>query len=92
MFGSSWHLDRALFDESLRDAVRDICSKQVETNKSSSSVIKARFVSVNKQEGMWSVYADDLESGTTNCYHSKWVVDATGRKAMVARKVIKFTV
>jgi hypothetical protein len=85
-FGSDWHLDRAMFDESLRDAVRDVCKDKV-TARIPSAVVKARFTSVEKQAGIWYSYAEHLDSRGMDCYRSKWLIDATGRKAMVACKV-----
>ena len=85
-YGSGWHLDRALFDESLRDAVRDACNK-TSSDCVTSGMIRGRFISVEKQDGIWFVHTEHLDSRTTNCYRSKWVVDATGRKAVLARKV-----
>ncbi|KIM80114.1 hypothetical protein PILCRDRAFT_822629 [Piloderma croceum F 1598] len=85
-YGSGLHLDRALFDESLRDSVRDGCCK---TNSDCvpSRMIRERFISVEKQDGTWSVHTEHLDTHTLNCYRSKWVVDATGRKAVLVRKL-----
>lgn len=89
-YGSGWHLDRALFDESLRDAVRDGCDK-TNGNFVPSRLTRERFVSVEKQDGVWSVHTEHVDTGTANCYHSRWVIDATGRKASLSRKVSIFT-
>lgn len=86
LYGSGWHLDRAVFDESLREAIRDVC-KKTNDNPLPSRIIRERWIFVEKQDIMWSVHTEDLVTGTANCYRAKWVVDATGRKASVAKKV-----
>ncbi|KAF9504780.1 hypothetical protein BS47DRAFT_1374356 [Hydnum rufescens UP504] len=74
-YGSGLHLDRALFDQSLRDACCETNSDCVP-----SRMIRERFISVEKQDGTWSVHTEHLDTRTSNCHRSKWVVDATGRK------------
>lgn len=85
-YGSGWHLDRALFNESLRDAVRDGCDK-TNGNCVPSRMTRERLVSVEKRDGVWSVHTEHVDTGTTSCYQSRWVVDATGRKASLSRKL-----
>lgn len=85
-YGSGWHLDRTLFDESLRDAVRDGCHK-TNDNCVPSRMTRERLVSVEKQDGMWLVHTERVDTGTPSCYHSKWLLDATGRKASLSRKL-----
>ena len=87
LYGSGWHLDRALFDESLRQAVKKGCDKSND-NGLPSRIVREQFVSIGKHDGIWSVHTKHLDTGTTNCYYSKWAVDATGRKASLARKVL----
>jgi flavin-dependent dehydrogenase len=90
-YGSGLHLDRALFDQSLRDAVRDACCETT-SDRVPSKMIRERFTSVKREDGTWSVHTEDLDTRTLNCYRSKWMVDATGRKAVLARKVcIRFS-
>lgn len=86
VYGSGWHLDRALFDESLREAVRDGCEK-TNGDHVPSRMTKERLVSVEKRDNVWLVHTEHLDTGAMSLYHSKWVVDATGRKASLARKV-----
>ena len=82
-FGSGWHLDRAAFDESLRERVRFVCDDGViDRNK----VVKGKFAGVRKDERGWIVTAEESELKVKE-YRSKWLVDASGRKASVARKV-----
>ncbi|KXN82814.1 Putative FAD-dependent oxidoreductase LodB [Leucoagaricus sp. SymC.cos] len=85
-YGSGWHLDRALFDESLRDAVRDGCDK-TSSNCTPSKLTRERLVSLEKRDDIWSVHTEHLDTGAANCHRSKWLVDATGRKAALSRKV-----
>lgn len=85
-YGSGWHLDRAVFDESLREAIRDAC-KKTNGNPVPSRITRERWISVEKQDAIWSVHTEDFVTGTANCYRAKWVVDGTGRKASVAKKV-----
>lgn len=86
-FGAGWHLDRASFDESLRDAVRTVCSRSNSIPGSPRKLEKARFLGVDKDAGSWIISAEGLESKDKRRYRSKWIVDATGRKASLARKV-----
>ena len=77
-----------MFDESLRDAVREVCKDSDKTTtRIPSAIVRARFASVEKQAGIWYSHAERLDSRGTDCYRSKWIVDATGRKALVAGKV-----
>lgn len=86
LYGSGWHLDRPLFDESLRQAVREGCDKS-KHNSLPSRIVREQFVSIEKHDGIWCVHTKHLDTGSTNCYYSKWAVDATGRKASLARKL-----
>jgi flavin-dependent dehydrogenase len=79
-FGSGFHLERGGFDQLVRDAV----------DKAPASVhglLKANFKSVEKAndgEG-WLVHIDSAD-GTSTYLQTRWIVDATGRKASVATK------
>ncbi|GJJ10927.1 hypothetical protein Clacol_005156 [Clathrus columnatus] len=76
-FGSSWHLDRAAFDESLRSIVKSVCAKK--------NLEKTKFTGVEKSKQKWTVSAKDPGSGVEQQYQAKWVVDASGRKASLGR-------
>ena len=91
-FGMGWHLDRASFDESLRDAVRSVCSitKSEHFPGPSRNLERAKFLEVEKDEEGWIISAQELKSNEKRKYRSKWIVDATGRKACLARKVDQF--
>jgi hypothetical protein len=57
-FGSGWHLDRAVFDESLREQVRFVCDNGVmDQNK----VVKGRFAGVRKDERGWIMTTEESE-------------------------------
>ncbi|GJJ10939.1 hypothetical protein Clacol_005168 [Clathrus columnatus] len=81
-FGSSWHLDRAGFDESLRSIVKSVCEKN-KNNK----LEKIKFTGVEKSKERWTVFAKD--PGVEQQYQAKWLVDASGRKASLGRAIIK---
>ncbi|KAF8630506.1 hypothetical protein AX15_002877 [Amanita polypyramis BW_CC] len=81
-FGKGWHLDRALFDQSFRDAVSDLTA-----DNPHNGLIKARFSSIEKQNDVWHVFAEDLRTENQCHYQGRWVIDATGRKASVAHKI-----
>ncbi|KAF7974879.1 hypothetical protein HWV62_11143 [Athelia sp. TMB] len=83
-FGSGWHLDRAVFDESLRAQVRAICSNG-ETQRS--RLMKGKFAGVSKDSSGWCLSCEDLESKEAREFHCSWLVDASGRKASVAHKI-----
>lgn len=84
-FGMGLHLDRARFDQCLRDAVAGT------TAGSQCTVVHGVFNKVEKTEAPeyqgWIVYVRRYGSGETDTYRAKWLVDASGRKASVARKV-----
>ncbi|EKM50628.1 uncharacterized protein PHACADRAFT_188170 [Phanerochaete carnosa HHB-10118-sp] len=75
-YGAGWHLDRARFDETLRAACAPVLRK-------------ARFVAVRRctDGGAWEVDAEMAPEGAVETFRARWVVDATGRKASVARKL-----
>ncbi|OSX57524.1 hypothetical protein POSPLADRAFT_1036953 [Postia placenta MAD-698-R-SB12] len=84
-FGMGLHLDRARFDQCLRDAVAGT------TAGSQCTVVHGVFNKVEKTEAPeyqgWIVYVRRYGSGETDTYRAKWLVDASGRKASVARKL-----
>ncbi|KZT69486.1 FAD/NAD(P)-binding domain-containing protein [Daedalea quercina L-15889] len=81
-YGAGWHLDRTRFDETLRET----CGSMLR---------KGRFVAVrrvdqdaaNANGHGWEVDADMASSGTVETFRVRWIIDATGRKASVARKI-----
>ncbi|EIW65208.1 FAD/NAD-P-binding domain-containing protein [Trametes versicolor FP-101664 SS1] len=78
-YGEGWHLDRARFDETLREACQD-------------GVRKGKFVAIRRMDGPeasygWEVDVEMRESGELDTFCTGWVVDATGRRASVARKL-----
>jgi len=83
-FGSGWHLDRAVFDECLRNQVRTICSRQ-ETQRS--RLLKGRFAGVRKEGKEWAISFNESESSIPRELRCRWLVDASGRKASVGQKV-----
>ena len=73
--GHGWHLDRARFDATLRDAARD----------AGMEVVPARLVEVVRDGAGWCVtLAGDKQGG--NELRTAWLIDATGRRAAVARR------
>ncbi len=81
-YGMGLHLDRAVFDELLRESVRAISHDQKPGH-----VLHGSFTAVAKDSNSWLVSVDDVGSGKTIVYRSKWIIDASGRKASVAQKV-----
>lgn len=74
--GHGWHLDRARFDASLREAARAAGAEVREG---------ARLASASRIDGGWSVEIRD-EAGKSVEIQTPWIVDATGRSAAVARR------
>lgn len=70
--GEGWHLDRARFDASLRAAAREAGAAVREG---------VRVAGAARADGGWRVALADGE--TVDC---AWVVDATGRRAAIARR------
>lgn len=77
-FGYGWHLDRALFDQTLRDAV---------SATGDDRLVNGRFAGAKKVDGLWEVSVTDSASGEEMTYRTSWLIDASGRKASVAQKV-----
>lgn len=85
-FGNGWHLDRAAFDQALRDRVTAISIN----NKGRRKVIHGKFKSVHKGENkMGWVATLDIAEDEELVLNAKWIIDATGRKASVATKVCR---
>jgi flavin-dependent dehydrogenase len=80
-FGQGWHLDRAAFDESLRERLRLVTAESDEP----AGILKGKFVTVQKDDGLWVVTT--VANRVNQDYRSRWLVDASGRKASVAQKV-----
>jgi len=81
-FGHGLHLDRANFDEVLRNTVVSCASE----SKSRFVFEKGRFKGIYRNEkGLWNVEMED--KGVRKSFVARWVVDATGRKASVATKL-----
>lgn len=89
-YDMGWHLDCALFDETIQNAVRDVCQSR-DGGSTPSSVEREQLVSVEKEENTWRVHCEQLDSHNLKCYHARWVVDVTGRKALLAHKVSRST-
>ncbi|KIK63445.1 hypothetical protein GYMLUDRAFT_41129 [Collybiopsis luxurians FD-317 M1] len=83
-YGAGWHLDRALFDETLRKA----CD---------SMLCKGKFIAVRRIDRTnvdlgqasidWEVDVESAEQGNILTFRAQWLVDATGRRAVVASKI-----
>ncbi|KAG8752120.1 hypothetical protein FRC14_007332 [Serendipita sp. 396] len=88
-FGAGWHLDRASFDETLRETVRGLCLDRCGPSGQGPpiKVEKARFLGIEKDPRSWIVSTEEQGTNEKRQYRSKWIVDATGRKASVARKL-----
>lgn len=72
-FGHGWHLDRAKFDQSLRDAASRAGVQMVQT--------KASRAARGHDETHWVVECQNIN---VQC---RWLVDASGRKASIARSL-----
>jgi len=84
-FGHGRHLNRSDFDEVLRTTVNNCASE----SKSRLSLEKGVFKSIQKTaDGLWNVEVD--LGGKRKSVETKWVVDATGRKASLATKVCEY--
>lgn len=82
LWGMGYHLDRAAFDSALRTAVQ-----AAQRTSGTDTVIHGRCTSVEQADGLWRVEIEDLANSTKSACLSKRIVDATGRKASIARKV-----
>ena len=83
-FGHGLHLNRADFDEVLRNTVVVNC---ISESNSRFLFEKGRFKGIHRNDnGLWNVEIED-DNEVRKSFVAKWVVDATGRKASVATKV-----
>lgn len=69
--GHGWHLNRALFDSQLRQTVME----------SGVDLISGRVQVVTSQGDIWQI------QHTTGVLTTRWLIDATGRHASIARQV-----
>ncbi|KAL4062181.1 hypothetical protein V8B97DRAFT_1946866 [Scleroderma yunnanense] len=81
-YGMGWHLDRALFDELFRQCMCTAAQGSV-------SFVKGMFMDIKgiDEDTSWLVTVNEGK-----VYRSRWVIDASGRKATVARKLGSKTV
>lgn len=81
-FGMGWHLDRAKFDQILRECMIDVSQSRI-------SFIKSSFedVSPAEDDDRWLVLTSGHLEDLGTIYGCRWLIDASGRKAAVARKV-----
>ncbi|CAE6452403.1 hypothetical protein ACGC1H_003244 [Rhizoctonia solani] len=83
-YGAGWHLDRPAFDESLREHVRSFCTNR---EAKDCALVKGTFSAVEKDDdGTWTVVVAS-NGADMQRYRAKWLVDASGRQASVARKL-----
>jgi flavin-dependent dehydrogenase len=75
--GHGWHLDRARFDVTLRDAARDTGAEVL---------VGTRLVEVVRDGAGWRVTLTSRGAGNEEV-RCGWLIDATGRRAAVARRV-----
>ena len=84
-YGAGWHLDRALFDETLREMCGPVLRK-------------GKFMAIRRIDDQteppygWEMSAEMVGSGAVETFRAKWIVDATGRRASVARKVCRYRI
>lgn len=74
--GNGWHLERNRFDEFLSE-----CAK----NSGAAVLNKTRFSALEKQDGRWMVNLHQSD-GKQLKVAAKKIIDATGRKALVAKR------
>ncbi|GJE98566.1 FAD/NAD(P)-binding domain-containing protein [Phanerochaete sordida] len=79
-YGHGWHLGRARFDEALREA----CGPLLRKGK---AVDVRRVDGRGDQAHCWEIDATMSSTGETETFRARWIVDATGRKASIARKL-----
>ncbi|OAX37453.1 hypothetical protein K503DRAFT_771486 [Rhizopogon vinicolor AM-OR11-026] len=81
-FGMGWHLDRASFDQIMHDTVESILPGRI-------SLVKGTFVGMGRVGGgiYWSISVNGIMSDERKVYNLKWVIDASGRRSSIARKV-----
>lgn len=90
-YGAGWHLDRVHFDETLRLACGAVLQKSKfksvkrfagETTEGPPDASNDRPITFG-----WEVEAEMNTRGVVEKFRTRWIVDATGRKASVAHKV-----
>ncbi|KAF8556692.1 FAD/NAD(P)-binding domain-containing protein [Imleria badia] len=81
-FGMGWHLDRAKFDQILRESMMDVSRNRI-------SLVKSSFedVSLAEVDDRWLVLTSSRLEDSGMIYGSRWLIDASGRKAVVSRKL-----
>ena len=93
LYGTGWHLDRAHFDETLRQACGAVLQKgRFISVKDFSNGSPVTPLCASNDQGItfgWEVEAEMATSGQVEKFRTRWIVDATGRKASVAQKVNK---
>ncbi|THV02966.1 hypothetical protein K435DRAFT_917495, partial [Dendrothele bispora CBS 962.96] len=92
--GIGWHLDRSKFDQILRDFVQEQRRGSSKSEKKMVTLRKASFQAIERvDEGRsWAVVAQedghsDRGQPQEKLYILKWVVDASGRDAVVANQL-----
>jgi flavin-dependent dehydrogenase len=89
-FGSGFHLERAAFDQMMRDKVALANgSEGVGKHGSIGALVKGKVVAVERSEdgNGWLIrWKKNVESETSEL-RTRWIVNATGRKASIATKV-----
>jgi len=75
--GHGWHLDRALFDLTLREVAVQSGAQVYERT--------AVHAETPLPDGMWLLHLRQAD-GTPAKVTARWIVDATGRRAVVARR------
>lgn len=81
-WGPGWHLDRAHFDETILRSVRRLMD-----TTGNGTVLDGRWKSVERKGSNWLINVDNNDTGLPASYSAKWIIDATGRKASVAKTV-----
>ncbi|TBU56233.1 hypothetical protein BD310DRAFT_931941 [Dichomitus squalens] len=82
-YGAGWHLDRARFD----DMLRQTCGSMLWRGK----IVGVRRADGGGVEGSpvfgWDIDAKPAGTSSMKTFRTRWLVDATGRKASVAQKI-----
>ena len=76
-YGSGWHVDRARFDAMLACAA---------AHAGAELIVSARITAIH-QDGNRQWLLEVAQEGESRTLHGRWIVDATGRKALIARKL-----
>ena len=78
-YGHGWHLDRTRFDAMFQDQAR-IFGTEV--------LSEARFTHAEQEKGGWCITLRIGEAWRRSAkVHANWLIDATGRRAVVARRL-----